>query len=142
MQSSIVISNDNDKVRVGDFIFDPYCSVFSPRFETYFLFFYFSQLRPNGVRALGSIISVSPIEFLNVGQGNLLQEAVTVLIKNIEGGSLKVCFAAGLHLFWLNFDISHLPRLKGPLERLSCGWQLTQQPRCTDWTGNMDGTDV
>ncbi|RHZ85019.1 hypothetical protein Glove_73g36 [Diversispora epigaea] len=56
------------------------------------------KVKPNGVRTLGSIIHVSPTNFLIREERGLIKEVVQVLIKNFESGSLKVrwnaCYAA------------------------------------------------
>ncbi|CAG8454565.1 10543_t:CDS:10 [Acaulospora morrowiae] len=67
------------------------------------------KVRPNGVRTLGSIIHVSPTNFLVREERGLIKEVVQVLIKNFENGSLKVrwnaCYAAANMLRNPNFPI-------------------------------------
>ena len=49
------------------------------------------KVRPNGVRTLGSIIHVSPTNFLEREERGLIKDVVLTLIKNFESGTLKVC---------------------------------------------------
>ncbi|RUP45427.1 hypothetical protein BC936DRAFT_148199 [Jimgerdemannia flammicorona] len=65
------------------------------------------KLKPNGVRALGSIMCVSPAAYIMRDNGSLMREVVGGLMKNVEAGSLKVrwnaCHAASNML--LNPDL-------------------------------------
>ncbi|CAB4383085.1 unnamed protein product [Rhizophagus irregularis] len=67
------------------------------------------KVRPNGVRALGSIIHVSPTNFLEREERSLIKDVVLSLIKNFESGTLKVrwnaCYAAANMLRNPNFPI-------------------------------------
>ncbi|GBC04366.1 hypothetical protein RclHR1_05640009 [Rhizophagus clarus] len=67
------------------------------------------KVRPNGVRALGSIIHVSPTNFLEREERHLIKDVVLSLIKNFESGTLKVrwnaCYAAANMLRNPNFPI-------------------------------------
>ncbi|CAG8724060.1 4192_t:CDS:2, partial [Racocetra fulgida] len=47
------------------------------------------KVRPNGVRALGSIIHVLPTNFIIREESGLIKDVVMALIKNFESGSLK-----------------------------------------------------
>ncbi|CAG8719221.1 17253_t:CDS:10, partial [Cetraspora pellucida] len=67
------------------------------------------KVRPNGVRALGSIIHVLPTNFIIREESGLIKDVVMALIKNFESGSLKVrwnaCYAASNMLHNPNFPI-------------------------------------
>ncbi|CAG8613835.1 16614_t:CDS:10 [Funneliformis caledonium] len=67
------------------------------------------KVRPNGVRMLGSIIHVSPTNFLEREERGLIKDVVMTLIKNFETGTLKVrwnaCYAAANMLRNPNFPI-------------------------------------
>ncbi|CAI2176297.1 4075_t:CDS:10 [Funneliformis geosporum] len=67
------------------------------------------KVRPNGVRMLGSIIHVSPTNFLEREERGLIKDVVMILIKNFETGTLKVrwnaCYAAANMLRNPNFPI-------------------------------------
>ncbi|CAG8711283.1 33766_t:CDS:2, partial [Racocetra persica] len=67
------------------------------------------KVRPNGVRALGSIIHVLPTNFIIREESGLIKDVVMALIKNFESGSLKVrwnaCYAASNMLRNPNFPI-------------------------------------
>ncbi|RUS23174.1 armadillo-type protein [Endogone sp. FLAS-F59071] len=71
------------------------------------------KLKPNGVRALGSIMCVGPKEYISRDNGLLMKEVVVGLIKNIDAGSLKVrwnaCHAASNMLLNPDLPLGMIP---------------------------------
>ncbi|KAG9303110.1 hypothetical protein G9A89_005068 [Geosiphon pyriformis] len=67
------------------------------------------KIRPNAVRTLGSLMRISPREFLTKEQTGLVKDVVMTLIKNFEHGSLKIrwnaCYAAANMLRNQDFPI-------------------------------------
>ena len=51
------------------------------------------QCRSNGVRALGNIVRICPVVFLNKEAERIVKEIVLVVLKNVDSGTVKVCFS-------------------------------------------------
>lgn len=94
------------------------------------------KLRSNAVRALGSLLHVSPeANLLMPRHLRLIKQAMLALMKNIETGSLKVRTEKKEEAIELWMDELILLCYVDPMECVPCSEQHAQEPIVSHWPG-------